>query len=81
MPLSRLRRFLVYSGKAVVGRLMRVPTCEKQGWWPWSITGFHVSPADLGPSAGMSPSQDEAMADLANRWRTWLDWAGLGTRE
>jgi hypothetical protein len=43
-------RFLVYSGKAVVGTLMRVPSGEKQGW-------RHLSPAftSLGPSAGMSP--------------------------
>jgi hypothetical protein len=40
-------RFLVYSGKAAVGTLMRVPTGEKKDWWHWSITGFHVSPADL----------------------------------
>jgi hypothetical protein len=52
-------RFLVYSGKAVVGTLMRVPSGEKLGWWHWSITGFHVSLANLGPSAGMSPSQEE----------------------
>jgi hypothetical protein len=25
----------------------------------------------------MSPSQDEAMADFARRWRLWLDWAAL----
>jgi hypothetical protein len=74
-------RFLVYSGKAVVGTLMRVPSGEKLGWWHWSITGFHVSLANLGPSAGMSPSQEEAMADFARRWRTWLEWAGLRERE
>jgi hypothetical protein len=62
-------RFRVYSGKAVVGMLMRVPSGEKAGWWHWSITGFHVSPTDLGPSAGMSPSQEEAMTDFASRWR------------
>jgi hypothetical protein len=74
-------RFLVYSGKAVVGTSMRVPSGEKQGWWHWSITGFHVSPTDLGPGAGMSPSQEEGLADFARRWRTWLDWAGLRERE
>jgi hypothetical protein len=63
--------------KAVVGTLMRVPSGEKLNGWHWSITGFHVSPADLGPGAGMSPSQEEAMADFAKRWRTWLEWAGL----
>jgi hypothetical protein len=52
---------------------MPVPTGDKQGWWHWSITGFFVSPEDLGPSAG----QEEAMADFASRWRLWLDWAGL----
>jgi hypothetical protein len=57
--------------------LMRVPSGEKAGWWHWSITGFHVSPTDLGPSAGMSPSQGEAMKDFATRWRLWLAWAGL----
>jgi hypothetical protein len=62
-------RFRVLSGKAVVGVLMRVPSGEKAGWWHWSITGFFVSPEDLGPSAGMSPSQEEAMADFAKRWR------------
>jgi hypothetical protein len=56
---------------------MRVPSGEKQGWWHWSITGFFVSSDDLGPSAGMPPSQEETMADFAQRWRTWLDWAGL----
>jgi hypothetical protein len=70
-------RFRVLSGKAVVGMMMRVPSGEKQDWWHWSIAGFHVSPSDLGPGAGMSPSQEEAMADLAKRWRAWLDWAGL----
>ena len=74
-------RFRVYSGKAVVGTLMRVPNGEKQGWWHWSITGFFVSPEDLGPSAGMSPSQEEAMAAFASRWRLWLDWAGLRESE
>jgi hypothetical protein len=64
-------RFVVYSGKAVVGTLMGIP------WWHWSITGFHVSPEDLGPSSGLAPSQEEAMADFAKRWRAWLDWAGL----
>src|SRR5215207_2959573 len=70
-------RFLVYSGKAVVGTLMRVPTGEKQGWWHWSITGFHVSPSDLGPSAGMAETREQAMQEFASRWRAWLDWAGL----
>jgi hypothetical protein len=74
-------RFRVYSGKAVVGMLMRVPSGEKAGWWHWSITGFHVSPADLGPSAGLAPSQEEAMADFATRWRLWLEWAGLRESE
>jgi hypothetical protein len=74
-------RFRVYSGKAIVGMLMRVPSGEKQGWWYWSITGFFVSPEDLGPSAGMSPSQEEAMADFATRWRLWLDGAGLQESE
>jgi hypothetical protein len=74
-------RFLVYSGKAVVGTLMRVPSGEKQGWWHWSITGFHASPTDLGPSAGMSPSQEEAMADFTKRWRAWPEWAGLRESE
>jgi hypothetical protein len=36
-------RFLVYSGKAVIGTLMRVPSGEKAGRWHWSITGFHVA--------------------------------------
>jgi hypothetical protein len=70
-----------YSGKIVVGTVMSVPSGEKKDWWHWSITGFFVSPDDVGPSAGMSPSQEEAMADLAKRWRTWLDWAGLRERE
>jgi hypothetical protein len=48
----------------------------------WSITGFHVvSLADLRPSAGMSPSQEEAMADFAARWRLWLNWSGLREQE
>ena len=29
----------------------------------------------------MVPSQEEAMADFARRWRTWLEWAGLRERE
>jgi hypothetical protein len=70
-------RFFVYSGKAVFGTLMRVPSGEKLNWWHWSITGFYVSPTDLGPSSGLAPSQEEAMADFAERWRVWLDWAGL----
>jgi hypothetical protein len=74
-------RFLIYSGKAVVGTLMRVPSGEKQGWWHWSITGFFVSPDDLGPSAGMAPSQEEAIGDFAARLRLWLDWAGLRESE
>jgi hypothetical protein len=74
-------RFRVLSGRAVVGMLMRVPNGEKAGWWHWSITGFFVSPTDLGPSAGMSQSQEEAMADFATRWRLWLDWAGLRESE
>jgi len=74
-------RFIVYSGKAIVDTLMRVPSGEKQGWWHWSITGFHVSPSDLGPSAGMSPSREEAMEEFAARWRLWLDWAGLRERD
>ena len=56
---------------------MRVPQGEKAGGWHWSITGFFVAPDELGPSAGMSPSQEEAMADFAKRWRLWLEWAGL----
>jgi hypothetical protein len=39
--------------------------------------GLYVSPTDLGPSSGFAPSQEEAMADFAKRWRIWLDWAGL----
>jgi hypothetical protein len=60
---------------------MRVPSGEKAGWWHWSITGIHVSPTDLGPSTGMSPSQEEAIKDFATRWRLWLDWAGLRESE
>jgi hypothetical protein len=60
---------------------MRVPSGEKQGWWHWSITGFFVSPEDLGPGAGMAESRDQAMEDFASRWRLWLDWAGLRERE
>jgi hypothetical protein len=26
-------RFLVYSGKAIVGTLMRAPSGKKEGWW------------------------------------------------
>jgi hypothetical protein len=70
-------RFRVLSGKAVVGVLMRLPQGEKAGWWHWLITGFFVSPEDLGHATGMSPSQEEAMADFAKRWRLWLEWAGL----
>ena len=70
-------RFLVTSGKAVVGTLMRVPGREKQGWWHWSIAGFHAAPTELGPGAGMAPSREQAMEDFASRWRSWLDWAGL----
>jgi hypothetical protein len=29
----------------------------------------------------MSPSQEEAMAEFATRWRLWLDWAGLRETE
>jgi hypothetical protein len=29
----------------------------------------------------MSPSQEEAIADFATRWRLWLDWAELRERE
>ncbi len=50
-------RFLVYSGKAVVSTLMRVPSGEKQGWWHWSIAGFHVSPRDLGPGDVMATAK------------------------
>jgi hypothetical protein len=64
-----------------VGTLMRVPSGEKQGWWHWSITGFFVSPEDLGPGAGMAESRDQAMEDFASRWRLWLDWAGLRESE
>jgi hypothetical protein len=39
--------------------------------------GLYVSATDLGPSSGFAPSQEEAMADFAKRWRIWLDWAGL----
>ena len=74
-------RFLVYSSRAVVGTLMRVTTGVKQGWWHWSIMGFHVSPSDLGPGAGMSPSREQGMEEFANRWRLWLDWAGLREME
>jgi hypothetical protein len=73
-------RFRVYSGKAVVGTLMRVPSGEKQGWWHWSITGFHVSPTDLGPSAGMAETRERAMDEFAKRWRLWLGGAGLRER-
>jgi hypothetical protein len=74
-------RFLAYSARAVVGTLMRVTSGEKQGWWHWSITGFHVSPIDLGPGAGMAETREEAMEEFAARWRLWLDWAGLRERE
>ena len=70
-------RFLVTSGKAAVGTLMRVPGREKQGWWHWSITGFHAAPTELDPGAGMAPSRKQAMEEFASRWRSWLDWAGL----
>jgi hypothetical protein len=59
---------------------MRVPNGEKAGWCHWSITGFHVSPTDLGPSAGISPSCEQAVEDFAARWRLWLEWAGLRGR-
>jgi hypothetical protein len=29
----------------------------------------------------MSPSQEEAMADFAQCWRTWLEWAGLREKD
>ena len=61
---------------------MRVPNGEKRGMLALvHHTGFHISRTDLRPSAGMSPSQEEAMTDFAKRWRLWLDWAGLRERE
>jgi hypothetical protein len=71
-----LGRFLPYSGKPRRHADAR-PHREKQGWWHLSIAGFHISPADLAPKRGISPSPEEAMADFADRWRKWLDWAGL----
>jgi hypothetical protein len=57
-------RFRVYSGKAVVGVLMRVPNGEKQGWWHWSITGFFVSPEDQGPFCGNGAEPGEGYGGL-----------------
>jgi hypothetical protein len=70
-------RFLVCSGRAVVGVLTRNQSGAKAGAWHWSITGFHVSPADLGPGAGMAATREEAMTQFATCWRTWPSWAGL----
>jgi hypothetical protein len=55
-------RFRVYSGKAVVGTLMRVPTGEKAGWWHWSITGFPGKPDPRRQECGASTMRSRQKA-------------------
>src|SRR5215212_5447446 len=69
-------RFRVLSGKAVVGTLMRVPSGEKQGWWHWSITGFHVSPTDLGPGAGRASQRSARACGCPNKRTMAIGCAG-----
>ena len=74
-------RFRVYSGKAVVGMLMRVPNGEKAGWVALVYHRLPHLAHDLGPTVGMSPSQDRPGRTFANRWRLQLDWAGLRDKD
>jgi hypothetical protein len=68
--------FHVLSGQATVGVISRVPM-SNGGGWHWSITGFHIHPVERGVGAGNAPTLEEAQAQFASTWRSWLAWAGL----
>ena len=77
----RKDRFRIYSGRAPVGMMTRVPGGPKMGWFHWSIMAFHLQPDGIGPGAGMAETQEEAMAQLETCWQAWLAWAGLREME
>jgi hypothetical protein len=71
---SETDSFDVVSGQASVGLIKKAPLGDN---WLWSITGFYASPRELGPSWGAAESQEDALRAFADRWRSWLEWAGL----
>jgi hypothetical protein len=66
--------YVVLSGKACVGSIVRQPGGPSAGHWGWSIGVIHPQE---GAMRGTAPSKEAAQAALAAAWRSWLAEAGL----
>ena len=75
----RLRRtapddYAVLVADMITGRIMRKPVASGAEVWLWTVTGPYL-PAGLQPSAGDSPSLEDAKAAFRSKLDKWLAWA------
>lgn len=65
--------YTVFSGNAPIGRIRRYTAGgQRDGWYQWVINRVLIQ-----GSMGWAETREAAMQDLARRWRTWLELAGL----
>lgn len=70
--------YLVMSGGLQVGRIYkREFASHRQTQWLWAFNGVQRSNLSALPMGGVSPTLEQARADLKDSWDKWLAWAGL----
>jgi hypothetical protein len=67
-------RYQVYSGEVRVGAIYRAHNTPGGDRWFWGLNGVENGP---GPFNGFVRTLDDAKAEFAAAWGTWLKAAGL----
>jgi hypothetical protein len=70
------RSYGVVSGQVTIG-IVREASSATEGFWVWSITAVPAAILGSGPGHGTAPSFEAAVAAFSERWRRFLDSAGL----
>jgi hypothetical protein len=67
----------VMSGELRVGRIYRRDIASRpELQFLWAINGVYGGPDGMRVS-GITPTVDQAQAELQENWEKWLAWAGL----
>jgi uncharacterized membrane protein len=76
-PARRKTDHIVMNGRLEVGRIYKRDSLLEDSQWLWAINGVQRAAPDVMRVAGVSPSLDQAKADLQENWHKWLAWAHL----
>jgi hypothetical protein len=68
---SSNENLVIMSGETVVGALWKTVSATQRERWQWSITCITEA------SIGSADTREEAQAQFAEAWRTWLKRTGL----